>query len=143
MKAKLKDALKEAMKAKDRVKMDTIRSLLSAIQYEEIQKGSEDLPSETLMAIAKNEIKKRKEAIELAIKGNRLESKPQLENELSILEAFLPTQLSESDLEKILTKYRSDNPQSNMGQAMKALKDQYFGQYDGKCASDLAKRLFS
>ncbi len=143
MKLLLKEQLKEAMKAKDRVKMDTLRAALSAIQYEEMQKGTEDLPEETFHAILKNEIKKRREAIEYAEKANRLEEIETAKIEIYVLEGFLPTQLSAEQLEKELLGLKESTPGINMGQAMKALKDKFSGQYDGKLASDLAKKVFS
>ena len=61
MKEQLKAALKEAMKARQQVKMDTIRGLLSALQYEEMQKSVESLPAEAAVAGLKSEWNKRKD----------------------------------------------------------------------------------
>ena len=141
MKTSLKHALKEAMKAKDKVQLDTLRALLTAIQYEEIRKEIDELPSDDINAIVKNEIKKRRETIEFAEKGGRPEALPQLKQEIEILERYLPKQLNAEELEGILLKMKSSDPALNMGAAMKQLKEKHAGLYDGKLASELAKRL--
>ncbi len=141
MKNKLKESLKTAMKARDQVRLDTVRSLMAAIQYEEMQKETEELPSEAVLAIIRSEIKKRKEESEFAQKASRPELLEKLAKELSILEEFLPSQLGEAQLEKILSDLKQSTPGLNLGVAMKLLKDNYAGQYDGKVASDVAKRI--
>jgi len=141
LKLKIKEQLKQAMKAREQVKMDTLRSLISAFQYEEIQKGVEDLPDDAALAILKTELKKRKEELEFAEKANRAEQKEQLFIEIRCIEAFLPSQLDAQQLEKILNGLRDSQPGLNVGTAMKMLKDAYPGQYDGKLASDVAKKV--
>lgn len=141
MKAELKSAMKEAMKAKDKVRLTTIRAVLSAIQYEEMQRKVDELPEETILSILKNEEKKRQESIEFAQNANRPEEISQLEAEIATIAAFLPQQLSESELEKIICDIKSAQPDVQMGLVMKELKEKYFGQYDGKVASSLAKRI--
>jgi uncharacterized protein YqeY len=96
MKNKLKDSLKIAMKARDQVRLDTIRSLMAAIQYEEMQKETEDLPGDSILAIIRSEIKKRKEETDFAQKASRPELVEKLAKELSILEEFLPSRPSRS-----------------------------------------------
>lgn len=111
-----------AIKSKNRLRLNTIRAVLSAIQYEEIKKKTEKIPEEAITAILKDEAKKRREGIEFAEKGGRDEMKESLTAELAILEEFLPRQLSEEELEKIVTNLKSDNPEINMGLVMKSLK---------------------
>ena len=141
MKEKLRAALKEAMRAKDKVRLDTIRLALSAIQYEEVEKKVDSLNDAAVVAVLQNEAKKRKESIEFAQKANRPNEVAQLTQELKILEAFLPTQLSAADLEKIIVDLKGATPGLNMGAAMKLLREKYAGQYDGKIASEVAKRV--
>ena len=59
--------------------------------------------------------------------------------EIGILEGYLPSQLTETDLESIVEKYLEDNEVNSMGQIMGHLKSNYGGQYDGKMASTLVK----
>ena len=143
MKTQLKDAMKVAMKEKNRLALDTIRTLLSAIQYEEMQKGTEEIPETAILAIIKNEVKKRKEGIEFEEKAGRSEQVQALQTEIAVLENFLPTQLDGQALERILKEFKDQNSSANMGDAMKMLKDTYPSQYDGKEASSIAKSIFS
>ena len=142
MKATLKEALKIAMKAQDRLKMETIRSLLSEIQYEEMQKSVTELSANDCTLVLQREVKKRAEAIGFEEQANRPEAKAKLQSEIAIIEEFLPKQLSADALEKILVEYKATTAGAAMSTAMKYLKEQYPGQYDGKSASEIAKRVF-
>jgi uncharacterized protein YqeY len=101
MKTILKEALKVAMKSQERLKMETIRSLLSEIQYEEMQKSVNDLSESECGVILQREVKKRYEAISFEEQANRQEAKAKLVAEIAIIEEFLPKQLSADALEKI------------------------------------------
>ena len=141
MKAKLKEELKLAMKAQDRLRLDTIRSALSEIQYEEMQKNVSDLSDAESLTVVQREVKKRHEAIQFAEQASRAEEKAKLQAEIAILEGFLPKQLSSEDLEKIIVGVKEATPGASMPIIMKHLKDNYAGQYDGKSASEIVKRV--
>lgn len=141
IKDKLKSALPEAMKAKDRERTEALRSLIAAVQYEEIQKKIEPLPDDAVMAVLKSELKKRNEELEFARQAKRPEAEKKLLMEISLIEGFLPRQLSVAELETILTGLKAENPGLNMGAAMKLLKEKHAGQYDGKAASEAAKKV--
>lgn len=141
MKALLRDSLKSAMKAQDKLRLETIRSVLSEIQYEEMQKSINDLgPTECLQVVTR-EVKKRHEAIQFEEQAGRAEAKAKLVAEIAILEGFLPKQLSSEDLEAIIVKLKEATPGLALNVVMKHLKDSYAGQYDGKSASEIAKRV--
>lgn len=142
MKKKLQEEVKSAMKARDKVRVDTIRGLLSAIQYEEIEKKIEPLPDEAVLGVVQREVKKRKEEIEFAEQAKRDDLKERLFSELKTLESFLPSQLSPAEIERFLSEAKSAGTVANMGTAMKLLKEKHAGQYDSKSASEVAKRLF-
>lgn len=143
MKDDLKTAMKEAMKAKEKVRLDTIRSLLSAIQYEEMQKGVEDLADDAVIGVLQREQKKRVEEMEFAEKANRNDLKEKLHIELSCIEGFLPKQLSAEELEKIVVDLKASNPSINMGMIMKSLQEKYAGQYNGKLASEVVRKALA
>ena len=142
MKTTLKDALKVAMRAKNKLATETIRGLLSEIQYEEIQLNETELDPARCPTVCQREVKKRREAITFEEQANRSEEKAKLEEEIKVIEQFLPQLLSEDKLEEILISYQQSSDGASMGLAMKHLKDSYPGQYDGKLASQLAKRIF-
>lgn len=141
MKADLKEQLKQAMKAKDKVRLDTIRSILSEMQYEEMQKSVDELAPNEQLAIVQRELKKRQEALTFEEQANREDAKAQLVAEIAVIEQLLPKQLSVSDLEKIVSDLKAATPDLSLNVVMKHLKETYAGQYDGKSASDVAKRL--
>jgi uncharacterized protein YqeY len=141
MKKKLKEELKVAMKAQDRLRLDTIRAVLSEIQYEEMQKSVDELSDAECLAVAQREVKKRNEAIQFTEQAGRAEEKQKLLAEIAILEFFLPKQLSSEDLEKIVVGLKDSTPGASMPIVMKHLKENYAGQYDGKSASEIVKRV--
>lgn len=141
MKAKLKDALKLAMKAQDKLRLETIRSALTEIQYEEMQKSVTDLGATESLQVVQREVKKRQEAIQFEEQAGRVEQKEKLQKEIAILEEFLPKQMSGEDLEKVITTLKEQTPGLSLNVVMKHLKDNFAGQYDGKSASDIAKRV--
>ena len=141
--ATLKADMKEAMKAKDKVKLDTVRGLISALQYEEMQKETDELPDASVLAILKSERKKRLEQVEFAEKSERGELLEQAKLELEIIDGYLPKQLSEDELSGIVKELYSKDDSQNMGQIMKALKDSYDGQYDGKLASAIVRGVLN
>lgn len=143
MKKKLKEELKVSMKAQDRLRLDTIRAVLSEIQYEEMQKGVDELSDAECLVVAQREVKKRNEAIQFAEQAGRAEEKQKLLSEIAILEFFLPKQLSNEELEKIVLGIKESTPGASMPIIMKHLKDNYAGQYDGKSASEIVKRVLS
>jgi uncharacterized protein YqeY len=143
MKAQLQAAMKDAMRAKDKPKLDTIRGILAAIQYEEMDKKIEPLPDANILEVLQREIKKRREEIEYAEKASRLELVATLNTDIQTIEAFLPKQLSGEEIGAIVTQLRATDPALNMGGVMKVLKEKYAGQYDGKVASDLVKKMFA
>ncbi len=143
MKATLKEALKTAMKAQDRLRLETIRALLTEIQYEEMQKSVDELSPTDCTLIFQREVKKRQEASEFEEQAGRADAKAKLAAEIAIIEQFLPKQLSADQLEKAIVEFASSTPGAALSAVMKHLKEKYAGQYDGKAASDIAKRVLS
>ncbi|MBX7144582.1 MAG: GatB/YqeY domain-containing protein [Oligoflexia bacterium] len=142
MKEQLQNAMKDAMRAKDRVRLDAIRTILAAVQYEEMEKKVEPLPADGVLAVLQRELKKRKEEVEFAQQANRADLKEKLAIEIALIEKFLPQQMSASALESLLAQFKANTAGSNMGTAMKMLKEKHAGQYDSKMASEIAKKIF-
>jgi uncharacterized protein YqeY len=142
MKENLKNALKEAMKAKDSVKLAVIRGILSEIQYDEMNKGVSEATAADVTAVLQREIKKRKEEVEFAQKANRNELIEKLDLEIKIIEGYLPEQMSAEALKNFFAELKQKDGSANRGTAMKALKDAFSGQYDGKIAATVAQEVF-
>ena len=73
MKKKLQEEMKNAMREKDKVRLMTIRGVLSAIQYEEMKKSKDCLSDDEIIAVLRSELKKRAESLEYAEKDGRTE----------------------------------------------------------------------
>jgi uncharacterized protein YqeY len=142
MKQELKESLKLAMKAQDRVKVETLRALLTDIQYEEMQRGVEELPAPDCVGVVQRAAKRRHEEKQFAEQANRPETVSQLIREIEIVEEFLPKQLSAEEISVEIESLRAADPSLNMGGAMKLLRERLPGRFDGKLASEVAKRIF-
>ena len=143
MKDQLKTSMKEAMKAKDKLGVETIRSLLSALQYEEMSKKTEDLSNEQSMAVIKGELKKQQESLEYAEKDGRDDLIAEAKARVATVEKFLPKQLSRDELASAIQKIKDSNPDANIGVVMKQLGTDYPGQYNGKLASEVAREILN
>jgi len=89
LKEKLQEDLKNAMKAKDSVKLEVVRSVVTGIKNLEVQKMGEADDNDVLQVI-KQEVKKRREAIEMYQKAGRTDLLEREKAELSVLESYLP-----------------------------------------------------
>lgn len=120
---KIHQDLKNAQIARDELKLSTLRMLISAIGYAKIEKGSE-LTDDEVIALVQKEIKKRRESAEGFRKGNREEQALKEEAEAKILEVYLPPQISEEDLVKLVDEAVSEIGAvaiSDMGKVMAIL----------------------
>lgn len=109
-----------AMKNKDKETLAVIRMVKGAIQLEELNKKS-DLSDDEIVAIVSKQIKTRKESIVEFAKGNREDLIKQTEAEITILEKYMPEQMSENEVDKIIdeafTKVNPVGP-SDIGKLM-------------------------
>lgn len=99
----LQQKIGEAMKAHDAVRVSTLRLLLSAFNYEEIAKQRK-LSEEEELSLVRREAKKRKEAIEMYAKSGAKERKASEAAELKILQEYLPPEMSEEDVSRLVNE---------------------------------------
>ncbi|MCB0339921.1 MAG: GatB/YqeY domain-containing protein [Bdellovibrionales bacterium] len=143
MKTKIQVALKEALKSKDKVRLETLRAIKSAIQYEEMSKAVDNLKDSEIIAVIRTHQKKLQEELAFAQQANRSELVENLDKELAVVDEFLPVQLNEEQLKTIILNLVHHNPNATLGELMKSLREGYVGQYDGKQASEVAKEILS
>lgn len=101
----IKENVKQAMRDKDELKLNTLRGLLAGFTNELVaqkRKPNEELEDKDAQNVLKRQIKQRKESIEQFKKGNRNDLAEKEEAELKILEKYLPEQMSKEDIEKIV-----------------------------------------
>ena len=139
---RLSEDLKQAMKAKDQLRMDVIRMIKAAILNKEIEL-KKDLDDADMSRVMSTLIKQRKEAVDQYQKGNRGDLAQKELKEISIIEAYLPKALSPEELAVVVdTAIRETNASSmkDMGNVMKAVMAKLAGQTaDGKQLSDLVR----
>lgn len=105
MENKIKENLKQAMVSRNEIEVSTLRLLLSEINNLRIQKRAEQLEESDIISVVQRELKKRKEAVEGYRKGNREELAQKEEAEAKVLEKYLPEQLSDEELTKIVEDF--------------------------------------
>ena len=138
---KVNNDLKEAMKNKDKEKLNVIRMLKSAIQMSKIEL-KHDLSDEEVISVVSKQIKMRKDSIEEFAKANRDDLKDQYQKEIDVLNNYMPEQISKSEAEKIIDcAFLKINPTSpkEMGLIMKELSPKLKGVFDMGDASKIIK----
>lgn len=139
LKATLMNDMKDAMRARDQVKLDTIRFLLSELKNFEIDNGPQE--DEGVQKVVTRVVKQMTEAIEEFRKGDREDLAEAESAKLQIMQAYLPAQLSDAELQQLVAEAISGLDQPTMGQAMKAAMAKVAGQADGKRVSAIVNQL--
>ena len=136
--------LKEAMRAKDQLRLDVVRAVKSAVKYREVEGDKAVVLDEpAILQVVGTEIKKRRDAAEQFRGAGREELARKEEAELVILQGYLPAQLSPEELarkvDEAIAKAGAKGPK-DMGAVMKALMPEVQGKADGKAVSELVKQ---
>ena len=142
---KILDDLKNAMKAKDSVRVSCLRMLKTAVKNRQVEKGRE-LEDEEILAIVSSLVRKGKEAIGEFRKGDREDLALKEEQELQIFYEYLPQQLTPEEIEKTLQEVISElaatGPQ-DLGKVMKTAMAKMAGRAQGKEVNEIARKLLS
>lgn len=142
-KEQLNHALKEAMKNKDNQRRDVLRLLTSAIKQVEIDTQKELTP-EQVVDVLQKEAKKRRESISELTSAGRAEQAAAEQYELSVLEEFLPKQLTADELRALIQAAIAEvgaTSGKDMGKVMGVIQPQTKGRADGKLVSQLVKEM--
>ena len=141
LKEKLLEDFKKAMKEKDELKKNTIMMIRSAILQIEKDTQKELSENEILEIIAK-ELKKRKETLSDIEKSGRDDLISEVNNEIAIIKAYLPEELSKEEVEKIVAEAIKESGATSikeMGKVMQIAKAKTAGRADNKMLSDLIR----
>lgn len=147
---KINQELKQAMKSKDAETTSVLRLLIAALHNKEIslrQGEAIELTEEQALEVVSSEIKKRRDSVELYVQGGRSELADKEIGEIKILEKYLPKQLSDAELEKIIKGVIEAHGQAPgqkdfgriMGQVMAKVK----GRTDGGKVGGLVKKILT
>ena len=143
LKSTLRTDLHSSMREHDKLRSETLRMALTAITNEEVSgTTARELSDDEVLKVVAKEAKKRREAATAYNDARRPELAAKEDAELAILEAYLPAQLSDAELEKLvaqaLTETGATSPQQ-MGQVMKAANALVAGRADGRRVAALVK----
>jgi len=145
----INEAVKDAMRSKDKLRLSTLRLINAAIKDKDIALRVEDRPdgvsSSEILQILGKMVKQRQESARAYEEGGRLELAEQELTEIKIVEEFLPRQLSDDDVANAIQKIISSVGATSirdMGKVMASLKEKYTGQMDfGKAGATIKKIL--
>jgi len=144
----IKDELKTAMKAKDEVRLRTVRSLLTAFTNELVAGGKtpqDELDDEAVLAVIKRAAKQRKESITQYEENGRPELAAPEQEELVVLESYLPELMSQEEIKPIAEAKKAElgiDDKSKMGQLIGAVMKDLQGKADGGDVKAVVESLF-
>lgn len=145
LQAKLMDVMKDAMRSKDTVALEALRAIKSELLLAQTSTGSKEEISEAdEIKILQRLVKMRKDSAEIFTTQNRPDlAEPELA-QISVIEQFLPAQLSEAEVEAIVAKIIAETGASgiaSMGKVMGLASAEIGGQAEGKTISAIVKKL--
>ena len=148
LKQKLQDELKKSMLAKDTVATSVLRMLISAINYYEIQKGGAgyEATDVDILSVVQKEAKQHKDSIEQFQKAGRVDLVDKETKELELLQKYLPQQMSEEDVRKLVKsaiEKTGATSAKDMGKVMGVLMPKIEGKADGSLVSRIVKELLA
>ncbi|MCP4141029.1 MAG: GatB/YqeY domain-containing protein [Chloroflexi bacterium] len=142
-KTQLNNAMKEAMRAKDKVAKRTLTMVRAAIQQRE-KDGREELDDNAVLAILQKELKSREETIAEAKKAGRDDLIADTEEEIIVLKKYLPEEMSTEDLRTLVNQVIAEVEAStirDMGKVMKIIVPRVAGRASGGDISNMVKEL--
>ena len=143
LKAEIQDSMKSALRSGDKVTLESLRLVLSAIKNEEI-KARRELTTDEIQRTITSLCKQRSESIEMFHKGGRNDLVEKEQAELKVLQHFLPQPLNEDEIKSaIRTAIRESGAQGlqDLGKVMKQVMPKVSGQTDGKRVNELAREI--
>ncbi|MBD2121650.1 GatB/YqeY domain-containing protein [Trichocoleus sp. FACHB-262] len=149
LKDRIGEDIKAAMKSKEKLRLETIRSIKKALLEKEVSlrpSGQTDLTEAQEMELLLQQAKQRRDSIEQYQQAGRTDLADQEAQELAILEAYLPTQLSDDELSKIIDEIITEvgaTSLKDLGKVMGAAIQRVKGQADGKKIQALVKAKLS
>lgn len=128
------------LKNRDQKRLEAVRFLLAQIKYKEID-AKRELTDEEAIKLLQGEAKKRKESIVAYRQGGRADLADKEQYELSVIEEYLPKQLTEEEIKSIVDEVKAVNPNGDFGTLMKATMVKVAGRAEGRRVSEILKSL--
>ena len=142
LKEKLQEDLKSSMKNKDTIKKSVVTLIRAAIKQHEVDNRVE-LADDAIIDIISKQLKQRKDSLAEFEKANRDDLVEETKSEIQVLEGYLPQQLSEEELEKIVIETIAEvgaTSMKDMGKIMAIIKPKTAGRADGRKINELVKK---
>jgi hypothetical protein len=145
----IKDGIKDAMKAKEEVKLSVLRSFSAAFTNELLTKGrkpTDELSDEEVLAVITRASKQRKDSIDQFIKGGRPELAESEQSELVVIEAYLPTLMGEDEIKTIVLAKKAEMniaDKSQLGMFVGAVMKDLKGKADGALVKKVIDESFN
>ena len=142
LKEQLNDAMKQAMKARDDLRLSAVRMVRSSVKNREIDLKHE-LDDQGVVEVISTLVKQRRESIRLYQDGNRQDLVDKEEAEMNILLQFLPAQLNTDEITELVSRTIQETGAQgikDMGKVMKILTALTTGRADGKIVSDIVRQ---
>jgi uncharacterized protein YqeY len=137
-------ALVKAMKEKDRDAVSVLKMIKTRVSTERgRRKDVEELPPDEILKIVRKEMKEIRETMDSLKQAGALDRLGEEENKLRVLEAFLPVELSEQEIHRIILEVVAETGRDNFGRVMKAVMVRTAGKADGKLVSEQVKKALS
>jgi hypothetical protein len=141
----IEEDLKKSLKAKDEIRISTLRMARSAIKYKEVEQRKK-LEDDEILKVLSSLVKQHKDSIEEFKKGRREDLVQRETRELEILQSFMPAQLTEEEVTSVVTRTIAEigaSSMTDMGRVMKMAMERFAGQADGKKINEIVKKLLS
>ena len=138
--------IKEAMLAKDSIRLSSLRAIKSAFLVAQTEKGAGELDDAAKQKIIQKQVKQRKDAAAIYLEQNRQDLADDELAQVAILEEFLPEQLSEDKIREVVTAIIAQvgaSSMADMGKVMGSANQQLTGKADGKLIAQIVKSLLS
>jgi uncharacterized protein len=135
--------LTRAMKARDMPRVYVLRGLLTAIKNLKVEKRGAALGEAELIQLVRREIRQRDEAEEFARKAARDDAVAQNQAERAMLEEYAPPQIDAAQLEQAVRELAGGTDARSMGAIMSALRERFAGNFDGRQASEIVRRVLA
>lgn len=143
---KLNNDIKQAMLAKDAVKLAALRAIKAAVLLAQTSGKSTEVDEEEFIAIINKMVKQRQDSVDVYEKQNRPDLAEEEKAQLEFVKAYLPPQMDDSELEQIVSGIFARvgaTSQSDFGKVMGAASKELAGKADNKRISEIIKRLLA
>ena len=141
---KINESIKDSMKEKNRLRLDSLRAIKSAILIEKTKSGSKDQIEESVvLKILQKMVKQRNDSAKIYLEQNRKELADVEASQANIISEFLPTQLSESELSEMIDKVIEEvgaESMKDMGNVISKVNERVSGQAEGRVIAEIVKK---